>query len=261
MNVLKLHLQTTIWTLLKAGSTQRQIERATGISRHTIRSYKKKFDSQSPDSAPDQSSAPFQTAPPWPPTSSPELVIGASICEPYRDYVEAQLRLKRNAMSVYQDLVDQFGFTGAYNSVKRFTAKLRYREPEQFDRLEFSPGEEMQVDYGEGAPTRVLGTTRYRKPRLFVATLRYSRRSFRRVVWKSSQETWARLHEQAWRYFGGSCRYVVLDNLKEGVLKPDIHEPELNPVYAATLKHYDVVGDPARVRDPNRKDCVAYCTS
>jgi len=113
----------------------------------------------------------------------------ASICEPHRDYIQAQLRLKRNAIAIYQDLVDQFGFTGAYNSVKRFTAKLRWREPEQFDRLEFSPGEEMQVDYGEGAPTRVLGTTRYRKPRLFVATLRYSRRSFRRVVWKSSQET------------------------------------------------------------------------
>lgn len=72
----------------------------------------------------------------------------------------------------------------------------------------------MQVDYGEGASTRVPGTERYRKPRLFVATLRYSRRCFRRVVWKSSQETWARLHEQAWRYFGGSCRYVVLDNLQ-----------------------------------------------
>ncbi|MBK5205998.1 MAG: hypothetical protein JJD98_11500 [Polaromonas sp.] len=51
---MKLHLQTTIWTLLKAGSTQRQIERATGISRHTIRAYKKKFDSQRPDSSADQ---------------------------------------------------------------------------------------------------------------------------------------------------------------------------------------------------------------
>jgi len=259
VNVLKQHLQTTIWTLLKAGSTQREIERATGISRHTIRAYKKKFDSQSPDSSADQAGVAIQTAPPWPPTpaaaSTPQL-SGASTCEPYRDYIEAQLRLKRNAMAIYQDLVDQFGFKGAYNAVKRFAAKLRHREPEQFDRLEFAPGEEMQVDYGEGAPTRVSGTTRYRKPRLFVATLRYSRRSFRRVLWKSSQETWARLHEQAWRYFGGSCRYVVLDNLKEGVLKPDIYEPELNPVYAAALKHYDVVGDPARVRDPNRKGTV-----
>ncbi len=129
-------------------------------------------------------------------------------------------------------------------------------QPEQFDRLEFAPGEEAQVDYGEGALTRVPGTERYRKPRLFVMTLRYSRRSFRRVVWKSSQESWARLHEEAWRYFGGSCRYVVLDNLKEGVIKPDLYEPELNAVYAATLAHYGAVADPARVRDPNRKGSV-----
>ena len=54
----------------------------------------------------------------------------------------------------------------------------------------------MQVDYGEGALTGVPGTDRSRKPRLFVATLRYSRRSFRCVVWRSSQETWARLHGQ-----------------------------------------------------------------
>lgn len=65
---------------------------------------------------------------------------------------------------------------------------LRHKEPEQFDRLCFLPGEEMQVDYGEGAPTRVPGTDRYKKPRLFVATLRHSRRSFRRVLWNPSQQ-------------------------------------------------------------------------
>lgn len=166
------------------------------------------------------------------------------------------MRLKRNFMAIYQDLVDKHGFTGAYNSVKRFAGGLRRREPEQFDRLEFAAGEEAQVDYGEGAPTRVPGTERYRKPRLFVMTLRYSRRSFRRVVWKSGQQAWARLHEEAWRYFGGACRYVVLDNLKEGVIKPDLYEPELNAVYAAMLAHYGVVADPARVRDPNRKGTV-----
>jgi transposase len=183
-------------------------------------------------------------------------VLSTSKCEPHRAFVDAQLRLGRNGMAIYQDLVDRHGFDGAYNSVKRFAAQLRHKQPEQFDRLSFQPGEEMQVDYGEGAPTRVLGSERYRKPRLFVATLRYSRRSFRRVVWKSGQQVWAELHEQAWRYFGGSTRYVVLDNLKEGVLKPDLYEPELNPVYAATLAHYEVVADPARVRDPNRKGTV-----
>lgn len=251
---MKPHLQTTIWTLLKAKASQREIERVTGISRHTIRSYQKLFESQAAASpSPQERTQGIQTAPPRPPTP---VATTISYCEAYRDFIEAQLRLKRNAMAIYQDLVDRHGFVGKYNSVKRFCAKLRVVEPQQFDRLSFLPGEEMQVDYGEGAPTRVPGSARYRKPRLFVATLRYSRRSFRRVVWNSSQEVWARLHEQAWRYFGGSCRYVVLDNLKEGVLKPDLYEPELNPVYAATLKHYDVVADPARVRDPDRKGTV-----
>lgn len=262
---MKPHLQTTIWTLLRAGNTQREVERRTGISRHTIRSYAERFAAQG--DPPGQSNCPGvatgspdasvdQTAPPRPPGSPPASSAVASLCEPHRVFIEDQLRLGRNAMAIYQELVDEKAFAGRYNSVKRFVARLRVREPEQFDRLSFAPGEEMQVDYGEGAPTLVPGTDRYRKPRLFVATLRYSRRSFRRVVWKSGQQVWAELHEQAWRYFGGSCRYVVLDNLKEGVLKPDLYEPELNPVYAATLAHYEVVADPARVRDPNRKGSV-----
>jgi transposase len=272
VNVLKPHLQTTVWTLLEAGTSQREIQRVTGIDRKTIRGYQQRFAAaaaaNSPGVATDSpgvaAGAAQQIPPPRPPASAlaPPLTTvaaaSASTCEPHRAFIEAQLRLRRNAMAIYQDLVDLHGYAGAYNSVKRFAGKLRHREPEQFDRLAFLPGEEMQVDYGEGAPTRVPGSDRWRKPRLFVATLRYSRRSYRCVVWRSSQEAWARLHEQAWRHFGGSCHYVVLDNLKEGVLKPDLYEPELNPVYAATLKHYGVVADPARVRDPNRKGSVEH---
>ena len=217
MNVLKPHLQTTISTLLEASTSQRQIERVTGIDRKTIRSYHKRFDELKANSCMVATGTPVQIPPPQP---SAQVKLTASICEPHRAFIEAQLRLKRNYMAIYQDLVDKHGFVGAYNSVKRFAGGLCKHEPEQFDRMEFAPGEEAQVDYGEGAPTRITGTNRYRKPRLFVMTLRYSRRSFRRVVWKSSKETWARLHEEAWRYFGGSCRYVVLDNLKDR--QPDL---------------------------------------
>lgn len=260
---MKPHMQTTIETLLRAGRSQREIERVTGIDRKTIRSYQKRLmapPANSPGVATGNSPASPPPCPPQkPPTpATPVAAAVASICEPHREFIEAQVRLRRNATAIYQDLVDQHGFGGAYNSVKRFVNRLRHKQPEQFDRLEFLPGEEMQVDYGEGALTLVPGTQRYRKPRLFVATLRYSRRSFRRVVWKSGQQVWASLHEQAWRYFGGSCRYVVLDNLKEGVLKPDLYEPQINPVYAATLAHYGVVADPARVRDPNRKGTVEH---
>ena len=207
MNVLKPHLQTTVWTLLEGGASQREIQRVTGIDRKTIRGYQKQFvavPANSPGVAtgsPGASAGPAQQIPPprppapKPAPSLPPVAATASACEPHRAFIEAQQRLRRNAMAIYQDLVDLYGYAGAYNSVKRFANKLRYREPEQFDRLAFLPGEEMQVDYGEGALTRVPGTDRWRKPRLFVATLRYSRRSYRCVVWRSSQEVWARLHE------------------------------------------------------------------
>jgi transposase len=253
VNVLKPHLQTTVFTLLAAGRSQREIARITKIDRKTIRALAQRF-AAAPANSPGVATGPVtQIPPPRPPGSGRQSV---SACEPHREFIQAQLRLRRNFTAIYQDLVDQFGFGASYNSVKRFGATLIEQDPAQFDRLEFAPGEEVQVDYGEGAPTRVAGSDRYRRPRLFVMTLRYSRRCFRRVVWKSSQETWAQLHEQAWRYFGGTASYVVLDNLKEGVIKPDLYEPALNAVYAAVLAHYGVVADPARVRDPNRKGAV-----
>ena len=255
MNVLKPHLQTTIFTLLEAGTSQRDIERVTGIDRKTIRAYALRWLAEQAKSSTPATGSEVQNPPPRPPASDRGP---PSTCEPHREYITAQLGLRRNYTAIFQDLVDKFGFTGGYNSVKRFAGKIGQHESDQFDRLEFAMGEESQVDYGEGAPTRVPGTDRYRRPRLFVMTLRYSRRSFRRVVWKSSQEVWAQLHEQAWRYFGGTTQYVVLDNLKEGVITPDLYEPELNRVYAAVLSHYGVVADPARVRDPNRKGTVEH---
>jgi hypothetical protein len=49
---------------------------------------------------------------------------------------------------------------------------------------------------------------------------------------------------------------VVLDNLKEGVIKPDIYDPEINPLYRDLLKHYGAVALPAKVRDADRKGKV-----
>lgn len=255
---MKPNQRATVITLLERNTPQREIARITGIDRKTIRSYHQRWLadlSNSPGVATGSEPVATQIPPSWPPAAAS---TSSSLCEVHREFIEAQLLLRRNAVSIYQDLVDAHGFTAAYNSVKRFVRALRKKAPEQFDRLSFLPGEEMQVDYGEGAPTLVPGSDRYKKPRLFVATLRHSRRSFRRVVWKSSQQVWAQLHEQAFRYFGGCPQYVVLDNLKEGVIKPDLYEPELNPVYAAMLDHYSVVADPARVRDPNRKGTVEH---
>jgi hypothetical protein len=239
LNVLKPHLQSTVFTLLDRKTSQRQIQRLTGVDRKTIRRYRALLagaEANSPGEVTTGSeSGESQIPPPRPPAVEASVTsvtsgIARSACEPHRAWIEQQVRLKRNAQAIYQDLVDQFGFLSSYQSVKRFVRTLRHTDPQQFDRLEFLPGEEAQVDYGEGALTVDPKSGRYRCPRLFVMTLRYSRRSFRRVVWKSSQQVWAQLHEEAFRYFAGVPSYIVLDNLKEGVLKPDLYEPELNPI-------------------------------
>jgi transposase len=259
VNVLKSHLRISIETLLKGGATQREIERFTGVDRKTIRRYQR-LGANSPGVATGAETPAAQIPPPRPPAPSgaPALTtarVTPSACEPHRAWIEVQVGLGRNAVSIYQDLVEVHGFGHAYNSVKRFVAKLKARAPERFDVLEFLPGEEAQVDYGQGALT-LYRRGKYRRPYLFVMTLKFSGKSFRKVVWKTSQEAWARLHEEAFRALGGCPQYVVLDNLKEGVIRPDLYAPELNPVYGAMLAHYGVVADACRVGDPNRKGTV-----
>jgi hypothetical protein len=103
---------------------------------------------------------------------------------------------------------------------------------------------------------REAATGKYKRTRLFVMALGYSRKSVRLLSWKSSSQIWAELHERAFRRLGGSVRVVVLDNLREGVIKPDVYDPTLNPLYRDVLKHYGAVALPCRVRNPDRKGKV-----
>ena len=194
-------------------------------------------------------------APPWPPRPTRSPV--ASACEPYRELVEQALQLGRNARAIWQDLVSDHGFPSRYASVRRFVVKLRGPQtPEAHCIIVTPPGEEAQVDYGEGPMVRDSQTGKYRRTRLFVLTLGYSRKSVRLLTWRSSTRIWAELHEQAFRRLGGAPRVIVLDNLREGVLKPDVYDPTLNPLYRDVLAHYGVTALPCRVRHADRKGKV-----
>ena len=94
--------------------------------------------------------------------------------------------------------------------------------------MSHTPGEEAQVDYGTGPMVRDPHSGKYRRMRLFVLTLGYSRKSVRLLMFHSGTQIWAELHEKAFRRLGGCTRVVVLDNLGEGVLKPDIYDPAIN---------------------------------
>ena len=138
------------------------------------------------------------------PDPQPGRSPSASACEPYREVIELGLSRGRNAMAIWQDLVDSHGFAGGYQSVKRFVRKLRgSQSPEARAVIETAPGEEAQVDYGTGPMVRDPQTGKYRRTRLFVLTLGYSRKSVRLLVFRSSSQIWAELHEKAFRRLGG----------------------------------------------------------
>jgi transposase len=193
------------------------------------------------------------SAPPPESSRSPS----SSACEAYRDAIELGLSQGRNAKAIWQDLVDTYHCTAGYQSVRRFVHKIRGRQPpEACAVIETAPGEEAQVDYGSGPMIRDPQSSKYRRSRLFVLTLGYSRKCVRLLVFRSSSQIWAELHEKAFRRFGGTTRTIVLDNLREGVLTPDIYDPAVNPLYRDVLKHYGAIPLPCRVNDPDRKGKV-----
>jgi len=257
-NVLKHEKQAEIRALGRLGWSLRRIEDATGVRRETISRYLR--EAGIAIRGPRQRGNPKAAS--QPPTdlersTGPGWSPRVSACEAYRELIEADLARGRHAMAIWQDLVDEHGFEAKYDSVKRFVARLRGTQVrEAHPRIETPPGEESQVDYGTGPMVRHPESGKYRRTRLFALTLGCSRKSVWLLCWNSSSEVWARLHEESFRRLGGSTRIVVLDNLKEGVLKPDVYDPELNPLYRDVLAHYGVVAVPARVRHPDRKGKV-----
>src|SRR5882724_1779253 len=191
------------------------------------------------------------------PVASPQRSPSASACAAYREAVELGLSRGRNARAIWQDLVDEYSFASSYQSVQRFVRKLRgTQRPEARVVIVTAPGQEAQVDYGTGPMVRDPETRKYRRTRLFVMTLGCSRKAVRLLTFRSSARIWAELHERAFRRLGGATRIVVLDNLREGVLVPDIYDPAVNPLYRDVLAHYGAVAMPCRIQDPDRKGKV-----
>ena len=276
-NVLSEETKQQVIALGRLGWSLRRIERRTGVRRETAGAYLKAagiavrgpgaWGRRPPPTPANESSAAKpanevttdsgEKTPEKPqlhPTRSPPT---ASACEPYRETIEVWLSRGRNATAIWQDLVDQYGYSGGYQTVKRLVRKLRgTHSPQAVGIILTAAGEEAQVDYGTGPMVRDEKSGKYRRTRLFVLTLGYSRKSVRLLVFRSSSQLWAELHEKAFRRLGGSPRAVVLDNLREGVLKADIYEPTLNPLYRDVLSHYGVVAMPCRVRNPDRKGKV-----
>ena len=161
-NSLKVSLQTTIYSLADRGWSQRRIASELGINRETVRRYLRLAkpaistagSEEGADRNPAISTTGFEEAGEVKPAISTagNGVGRKSQCEALAEVILAKAELGLSAQRIYQDLVGENGFTDSYQSVKRFVRKLRAAQPERIWRLECQPGEELQLDFGLGAP-------------------------------------------------------------------------------------------------------------
>lgn len=178
-----------------------------------------------------------------------------SKCEPYREFIEAELEQGLSGQRIYQDLVTGQGYAGGYCAVKRFVRRLRAKEPRRFQPQERLPGEEAQVDFGAGARLRRTDG-QLQKTWVFRIVLAYSRKGYSEAVLRQTTEALIRCLENAFRSFGGVVKTVVLDNLKAAVKQADWYDPEVNPKFAEFARHYGFAVLPNRARTPRHNGKV-----
>jgi transposase len=280
-NLLTMAVIDTILTLHQRGWSNRCIADTLGIHRDTVARYLRQAAPPSkpaiaplgsladadvpkpaiPPSGPlaDGDASKLAIAPPGsdepaplPPT--PRGVGRPSDCEPWRALILAKLELGLSAQRIFQDLTIDHGSVASYYSVRRFVAQLEEHTELPVRRLECGPGEEVQVDFGTGAPLLLDG--KRRTTHVFRLVLSHSRKGYSEVVLRQTTDHFLRCLENAFVSFGGVPQRVILDNLRAAVTKADWFEPELNPKVQSFARHYGTVFLPTRPYTPRHKGKV-----
>ncbi len=108
-------------------------------------------------------------------------------------------------MAIWQDLVDDHGFAARYASVRRFVVHPARHVAARGARRHHDGARRRSPGRLRRGPDGARPATgKYRRTRLFVLTLGYSRKAVRLLVWQSSAQVWAELHERAFRRLGGT---------------------------------------------------------
>ena len=286
-NELNMVQRERILTLLGQGLSKRKIARLLGLHRDTVRRYACQFERRGtadvqgtaeheeptraqvatgsgPANVPKQATLskvatgseqlPAAPAPPLP--DPPAVQPGRSKCEPFQTIIETKLAAGLTAQRIFQDLVGEQGFRGAYNSVKRFVRRLGAGRELPFRRMECEPGAEAQLDFGSGAPVSAGPDGEQRRTHVLRLVLSHSRKAYCEAFFRQTTENLLACCENAFAAWGGVPRTLVIDNTRAAVLRADWYDPEVHPRLAAFCKHYGTVLLPTKPRMPRHKGKV-----
>lgn len=263
-NHLKMAKAQSIQVLREQGWSLRRIARTLRISRVTVKRHVELAARAAPsgdgESRPNPPIGSEPQTVPNPPTGNSGPL---SRCEPFRDTIITALGRGLSYQRIWQDLRED-GFAGGYDAVKRYARRLAAVNQLPVRRMECEPGAEVQVDFGTGAPVIIpdgeplpLGVkTRRRKTHVFRMVLSHSRKAYSEVVYRQTTENFIRCLENAFWYFGGVPRTLVIDNLKAAVTKADWYDPDIHWKIRSFCEHYGVAVLPTRPRTPRHKGKV-----
>jgi transposase len=240
----------------RAQSSDRQIQRDTGLNRRTIKRYRAWAASQGllegDLPAPEELAARLQAS--LPEKTPPQ---NASSAQSYRQEIQKLLESEVEIAAIYQRLSER-GFSGSYAAVYRLARQIKPAKKHQntATRVERQPGQEAQVDFGYAGRMIDPETGQLRKAWAFVMILSWSRHQYVEFVWDQKIETWLRCHRNAFEFFGGVTARVVLDNLKTAILKAIYDDPQVQTSYQECALHYGFLLAPCRVATPEHKGKV-----
>jgi transposase len=240
---------------VRLGESDRAIVKALGVSRKTVRKYRQWAEQAGLPAGElpptEQLSALLQTSlPEAPPPQAPSSV------EPYRELVMQWREQGLECQAIWQRLRRDHDFKGGYGAVWRFINRVEDATPKVTVRIEVKPGDEAQVDFGYVGLLLDPATGHRRKAWAFVMTLSWSRHMYVEFVFDQTVETWLRLHQHAFAFFGAVPRRIVLDNLKAAIVKACFEDPVVQRSYQELAEHYGFLLAPCRVRTPEHKGKV-----
>jgi transposase len=144
---------------------------------------------------------------------------------------------RSNATELWKRLCRDHGFKGSVYVVRRYLQRRREQAGgEVFFPLDFRPGAEAQVDWGE-AWVQLGGELV--PVQLFCMRLCYSRATYVRAYPAEKMECFLDGHVRAFRHFGGVPRCNAYDNLKTAVIWVGrAQERKLNKTFIHLRSHY-----------------------
>lgn len=243
------------------------IERATGRTRKTIRRYRQRARKlgwePGGDKEPDEELAAAVARSLRPVTESEGLGAIEARLMPHREAITEWVSPKDGGrglrLSKVHSLLTRQGVAVPYSSLHRFAVSycgFRERQRVTVRVADVEPGELAEVDYGQLGLVYDPDTQRRRRAWALLVTLAHSRHQYVHISFQQTIPEFIHALEDAWEYFGGVPRRVVIDNLKAAVTKADRYDPAFQRTFDEYAAYRGFVSDAAVVRHPKGKPKV-----